>query len=306
MQYLIYLVRYTKFSILIFFISIISLTTGCGGGEEYKKKETSVDVSDMKKDNINSANTQNNKFLKINDDNIDLYTTEKVEDLPLQADKESSSLLVIADDRSGSTSANRKLTKEEYIEIISSFSKSHSGTVAVRVIGNPVSDNLEFHRILISPFYFLMPEKPDLKNKKMTLTRAEYYKKKREKIKEKNYEISIKNKNSIEEFINTVEESVINYKKAGKDLTDVNDALKHITEITNEKSFEGVNKIYVIILSDGIHDATKEKVKLFESSNSISLHLIGWKDKSVFSSLSDVNIYESKEGFLNALDVIFK
>jgi hypothetical protein len=156
----------------------------------------------------------------------------------------------------------------------------------------------------ISPYFLEMPEKADL-SKKLIMKKETYYKNNRKILISENEKIELENKNKIEEFNSIIEQNIINYKKAGKDLTDVNDALIHVSEIINERTFKDLNKIYVIILSDGVHDATKQKVKSFETELPVELYLVGWKDKSVFSSISNLYKYESKEGFLNATNKIF-
>jgi hypothetical protein len=82
------------------------------------------------------------------------------------------------------------LTIDDYNKIINSFSEHHSGTVAVRVIGNPANDNLEFHRMTISPYFLEMPKNPDL-SKKMTMKKGTNYKNNRELLFSENEKIRI-------------------------------------------------------------------------------------------------------------------
>ncbi len=284
----------TWFSKLPSLVLIIFLSA-CGGDESAKENKPAKEI-------------HFNKLLSINDQNIEDYKKSYREIPPSEKDEESASLLVIADDRSGSN-VNRKLNIEDYNKIINSFSEHHSGTVAVRVIGNPANDNLEFHRMTISPFLLGLPECKKYNSlnlsKDLTLSELGIYNINREKLFIENEKIVAENKNKIENFNTTIDEHIINYKKAGRDITDINDALKHLSEIINERTFRDLTKIYVIILSDGVHDATKQKVKSFETELPIELHLVGWEDKSVFSSISNVNVYESKEGFLNSTNKIF-
>ena len=78
-----------------------------------------------------------------------------------------------------------------------------------------------------------------------------------------------------------------------------------MSEIINERAFKDLEKIFVIILSDGVHDATKEKLNSFETELPVELYLVGWKDQSVFSAISNKEVKESIEGLLNDIDKIF-
>jgi len=232
--------------------------------------------------------------------------TTKVSDfVGEQINDDNFSLLVIGDDRSGSTSVNRKLTKDEYEEVFKNFIKSSYGTIAVRVIGNPKNDNLEFHRLKVLPSYkkILIDESKD-----PTLTERGKINLRNKQIVIKNDSIKQINEEHLNSFLDKIDENVINYKKAGKDLTDINDIFSHLNDIVNESEYKKAKKITIVLLSDGIHDATKEKVnKINFDDKPVEIHLIGWKDKSVFSlDDSKINCYESKDGFLETTKSIFK
>jgi hypothetical protein len=137
----------------------------------------------------------------------------------------------------------------------------------------------------------------------------------RGKINQRNKQIEIKNdsikqlnEEHLNSFLEKIDDNVINYKKAGKDLTDINDIFSHLNDIVNESECNKAKKITIVLLSDGVHDATKEKLnKIDFNDKPVEIHLVGWKDKSVFSlDDSKINSYESKDGFLETTKSIFK
>ena len=261
--------NFIKMTIVVFLIGSLNLLMGCGDDEKVVN---------------NNSNDINKNELTLNEDN--------------------SSLLVIGDDRSGSTNANRKLTREEYEVIINDFIKNSCGVVAVRVIGNPKDDNLEFHRLQIAPCYkkIILDKSGD-----PTLTEIANNKKLNLEIENINDSIRNSNKEKLTAFLDKIEENVIKYKKAGKDLTDINDVFYHLETIVNETAFKMSKSITVVLLSDGVHDANKEKVKKLGFERPVRIQLVGWKDKSVFSTdQSEITSYESKEGLIEAAKNLFK
>lgn len=254
----------------------------------------------------------------INENTISKYIVEittndeKLED---EIDKEENeALLIIADDRSGSTAVNRKLSKDNYEAILNKFATYHSGVIAVRVIGNPKNDNLEFHRLTIKTKLKSLPkiDKLDdaLLKSKFTLTKREMYQINYDKINDYNNIINESNKTKMLAFLNKIDDQIIKYKTAGKDITDINDAISHIHEIATESSFKSYKHVYIFILSDGVHDANTNKVKAFPYIENAKIYLVGWKDLTVFSSYTIHNNlikYESIEAFApEELKEIFK
>jgi len=55
-----------------------------------------------------------------------------------------------------------------------------------------------------------------------------------------------------------------------------------------------------LIISDGKHDASKLKEKLkFNPTSNLDLYLIGWQDQSVFSNVTNIDSFESVDGFIS-------
>jgi len=207
------------------------------------------------------------------------------------------SLLIIAEDRSGSTKGERKMTADDYTEIIDAFIKHSSGQIVVRVIGNPSPAEQNFYTLRIRP----QKEYKRIEKKDPLLSEKAAVRKKNKKIDEINEKIIAKNKEKAKKYIaDKIIPHVINYKPYKKrDLTNIEDALNHIVTKINEPTFESYDNIQVLIISDGKHDSHKLKKKLtFAPERDIQLYLIGWKDKKLFEGLSEVNSFEGIDGFL--------
>ncbi len=214
-------------------------------------------------------------------------TTEKIADCK--------TLLIIAEDRSGSTSSHRKLTAQDYKKIITEFQEKANGQVAIRVIGNPAPAEREFFTLQVAAQkpYIEIP-KDALMSKKGKL------RKENQKIAKENKVIATKNKKNASKFIGSkVTKHVLNYKPyKGRDLTNIKDALQHIETKIKEPTFKSYDKVQVLIISDGKHDATKLKEELkFQPSENLDLYLIGWEDQNVFSNVTNIESFESVDGF---------
>jgi hypothetical protein len=207
------------------------------------------------------------------------------------------SLLIVAEDRSGSTSNHRKLTAQDYKKIITQFQEKANGQVAIRVIGNPAPAEKEFFILQVEAQKpFLEIPKDALMSKKGKL------RKDNEKIALKNKDMAAKNKRAASNFVaSKITQHVLNYKPyKGRDLTDIENALHHIETKIKEPTFRDFDKIQVLIVSDGKHDATKLKEKLhFNPSTNLDLYLIGWQDQSVFSNVTNIDSFESVDGFIS-------
>ncbi len=214
--------------------------------------------------------------------------------------KKCKALFVMMEDRSGSTSDHRKLSKQDYSELIHSFMDKNYGQFAVRVIGNPRPDEREFYILRIKPFknYITVPKSS---NAKMSEIQAAINKNK--KIKAENENIQKQNDERVNNFIeNVISKHIIAYKPYKRDLTDIEEALTHLQIKTSEAIFNN-HPIDVLIISDGKHDATRLKHKLtYVPKNNINLYLIGWKDKSVFSKINKIDEYDSFDSFIEAYE----
>ncbi len=216
-------------------------------------------------------------------------STEKIADCK--------SLLIIAEDRSGSTSNHRKLTAQDYKKLVTQFQEKSNGQVAIRVIGNPAPSEREFFTLQIEP------QKPFLEIPKDALmSKKGKIRKDNEKIVIENKDITAKNKRAASNFIaSKIVQHVLNYKPyKGKDLTNIKNALHHIETKLKEPTFKTYDKIQILIISDGKHDATKLKESLqFKPTSNVDLFLIGWQDQSVFSNVTNIDSFESVDGFIS-------
>lgn len=216
----------------------------------------------------------------------------------------SGNILIIGDDRSGSTKNQRQLSEEEYKSIIENYINKYSGVVAVRVIGNPAAQNLEFFRYKPKPTYIVPDLNSIAKKYNLTLTNRALAKKDIDALKKKNDSIANLNSKGINQFIVSINNSILNYKPNGKDLTDINDFLDHLNVLINEPQYKG-KKIDIILQSDGVHDANKKPVTTIKFEMPVRLFLIGWKNKTIFQGSKLItNYYESKEGLLESITEI--
>jgi len=207
-----------------------------------------------------------------------------------------SSLFIIAEDRSGSTSEHRKLSKEDYNNLCEAFYSKYHGQIAVRVIGNPAPNEREFFILnLDQPKKYIEISEEALMSEKGKL------RKQNEGIKKENLELYEVNKSKINQFIqDKVEKHVVKYTPhLKKDVTNIEDALKHIETKVNEPTFLDFNKIHILIISDGVHDATKLKMALsFNPNRQVNLFLVGWNNLKIFDKINKKNTFESVDGFI--------
>lgn len=220
----------------------------------------------------------------------------------LEVDETCKTLLIIAEDRSGSTTDHRKFTDEDYQLICGEFASKFSGTIALRIIGNVSPQDREFYRINFKPSLkpITLKEDPLMSEKGLNLCQNLAIDEMNETIKKDN-EILINN------FLqNVIKPKVLGYKPfEDKDITDIWESFNHIEGIINEPQNDAFKHIMLLIVSDGEHDAKKaaEKV-LLNPSRPITLFTMGWKDQSVFEKISDKKSFESTDGFLTYLKSI--
>ena len=196
------------------------------------------------------------------------------------------------------------MTKEQYQGIITAFLDKTGGTVASRVIGNPNGSELEFYRYSrkSSPVNY-----PDLDafSKRWHLTLNDRTKAKNLIAKAKSDEsknINADNE-SLKQYLQKIETAIINY-KTSRDVTNINDFFTHVNSIISEPKFSN-KTIYLVLLSDGIHDADKKAVSNLNFKSKVKIHLVGWKNKSVFTGNVTTNYYESVEGLMESIDYLF-
>jgi hypothetical protein len=209
------------------------------------------------------------------------------------------SLLIIAEDRSGSTQDHRKLSEEDYGKLLHQFTKNNYGQIAIRIIGNPPPAEREFFILRIDPLKKYKPVPP--KSAKMSVRAAIISHNK--KINKENKEIIVKNDNKINNFIkDIIKPKIIQYKPyRNKDITNIKDALEHLQIKTSESIFSSYDNIDVLLISDGKHDASKLKSPLnFEPKNPVNLYLIGWKENKDVFKVKNIEEYDSFDSFIEA------
>lgn len=208
-------------------------------------------------------------------------------------------LLVIGDDRSGSTSDIRKLTADDYQTLISAIGQKGGGTVAVCLIGNPTPQSREPYLISLSSLENIKPFDP--KSQELTLTEKGHLKKINEDAARANKVILDKQQTEILDFIeNTIKPNIIDYAPSGKDNTDLNDAISRISTLINEPQYKDYDKIIVALISDGKNEpASKEKtIGATLSGRTSDIYLVGWEtDINCFTG-QPISQMSSKDGFI--------
>ena len=210
-------------------------------------------------------------------------------------------LLVIGDDRSGSTSDIRKLTANDYRILIDAIGAKGGGSVAVCLIGNPKPQNREPYFLPLGTLEKVSAY--DVKSNDLTLTQRGQIKIANDKIVARNQEIMRGQAKNITDFLNTkIMTNVIAYiPPVGKDQTDINDAVGRINTLVHEPQYEGYDKIIVAMLSDGKNEPTGNKVIPIANKIQhplVEFYLIGWETATTCFVGRKVNLMSSKDGFI--------
>lgn len=230
--------------------------------------------------------------------------TKKVQNIPTRDVNYCKTLLVIGDDRSGSTSDIRKLTADEYREIFEKIGEKGGGAVAVCLIGNPLPQSKEPYILHLKAPENIQPFDP--KDHKLTLSQKNVLRKRNEEIIRQNEALLIKNKTAIQEFINIkLIPNVTGYKHSGQDKTDVDDAISRINTLINEPLYQDFEKIIVVMMSDGINQPRTSAVEpIVEkmTNKKAEIYLVGWEGpEDIFEGLT-VNKLSSKDGLIQIIN----
>jgi len=214
-------------------------------------------------------------------------------------------MIILGDDRSGSSQSIKKLDKEDYKAVIDIINENGNGYFASTILGNPAPSSKEIFRLKVSA---LKPYENILTSDNPTLTEQAKQKKHNEKIKAKNDKIKKKNESRLSTFLSkTLETSILGYKPyKGNDITNIDLAFDHINKLLKEPNIEDYDKIIVALFTDGVNEPKRngkiEKIKnMLQLTDNAELYLVGWKDTSVFSGI-DINQFEGKEGFFSYLE----
>lgn len=230
----------------------------------------------------------------------DTHTSENSHSHPTEATTQiapkEKALLIIAEDRSGSTQGQRKLTAEQYREIFEAFAGKYCGEIDVRIIGNPSPQDRNFFPLVIE-----CPQPTKNIPPKALLTEKAAIAKENKKIQEQNKLLEKKNKRKINAFVEKiVKQKIIRYRPhQDVDVTDIADFFSHLEKKLKEPTYRDYDKIFVVIISDGKHNASRLSQPLhFQSPVDALIYVIGWEDMSVFGN-QDVEEFESVDGFLH-------
>jgi len=214
-------------------------------------------------------------------------------------------MIILGDDRSGSSESIQKLNKEDYKTIVDVINQNGNGYFTSTIIGNPAPNSKEIFRLKVSA---LKPYKNILTSEHPTLSEQAKQKKYNDKIKAKNEKIKKKNESKLNSFLSkTVQNSIVNYKPyKGKDITNIDLAFGHINKLLKEPNVDDYDKIMVVLFTDGVNEPRRsgkiEKIKTtLALPDNAELFLIGWKDTSIFEGL-ELNEFEGKEGFFSYIE----
>jgi len=214
-------------------------------------------------------------------------------------------MIILGDDRSGSSQSIKKLDKEDYENVINIINENGNGYFASTIIGNPSPNSTEIFRLKVSA---LKPYENILTSENPTLTEQAKQKKHNEKIKAKNEKVKQKNASRLSKFLdNTLQNSILGYKPhKGNDITNIDLAFDHINKLLKEPNIDDYDKIIVALFTDGVNEPKRsgkiEKIKNeLQLTDNAELYLVGWKDTSVFNGM-DINQFEGKEGFFSYLE----
>jgi hypothetical protein len=234
------------------------------------------------------------------DDSKNSHTATAEEEIP-----DCKIMIILGDDRSGSSQGIQKLDKEDYKAVIDIINQNGNGYFASTIIGNPAPNSKEIFRLKVSA---LKPYENILTSDNPTLTEQAKQKKHNEKIKAKNEKIKKKNESRLNTFISkTLESSILTYEPyKGNDITNLDLAFNHINKLLKEPNIEDYDKIIIALFTDGVNEP-KRSGKIQKITNELQLtdnaelYLVGWKDTSVFGS-TEINEFEGKEGFFSYLE----
>lgn len=214
-------------------------------------------------------------------------------------------MMIVGDDRSGSSGSIQKLSKEDYAALIDVIKINGHGYFSSTIIGNPAPNAKEIFRVKIKA---LKEYQNILTSDNPTLTELAKQKKHDEKIKLKNEKIKKSNEKKISSFLTkTIATHIEGYKPyKGKDITNIDLSFEHINKLLKEPNVEDYDKVIVILFTDGVNEPKRSGkiVKITQELNlpdNAELFLIGWKDTSVFSGI-EFNEFEGKEGLFSYLE----
>jgi len=213
-------------------------------------------------------------------------------------------LVVIGDDRSGSTTHINKLSEEDYIRICESVNISGGGTIAVKLIGHPKPSLSEPMYLSLDKMEPLTPFDP--RDRSKTLTERGAIKAKNERQQAENKKIEKRNSEKIFDFVSgKVKPNVIEYKPGGNDHTDLDDAFLRINTLIAEPQFNDYDRVIVVIISDGHNQPGKARKPVSKRivSKHAEVYLVGWDEKVPVNcfEVKKIERFSNKEGMIEYL-----
>jgi len=212
-------------------------------------------------------------------------------------------LLVIGDDRSGSSNKIRKLTTDDYRAIFNKIAISGGGTISVSIIGNPEPQSTE-------PYLISLPQLTDTiwfdnNDKDLLMQDRTNILSENKKIKSANEENLMQSKSKIDSFISsTILPKIINYHSDGGDNTDLDESIKQINTLVHTSIFNDYDKVIVVIFSDGKNEPNGKLIPINSllEHDKLILYLIGWTEKTECFKVSNIFNLSSKEIFIEELN----
>ncbi len=211
-------------------------------------------------------------------------------------------LLVIGDDRSGSTSDIRKLTEEDYKTLFSAVNEQGGGTVAVCLIGNPLPQSREPYILTLDNQQNIQQYDP--RNTQLTLTEKSRIKLSNDKIIADNDKVLASNENKITKFIvENILTNIIHYKPSGIDHTDLDDAINRIDVLLHEPQFNDYEQLLVVFVSDGHHQPGKGNRPITQTleMDRANVLLVGWETPDTCFRVQKIEKFSSKDGMINLI-----
>lgn len=211
-------------------------------------------------------------------------------------------LLVIGDDRSGSTNDIRKLTEQDYKTLFNAVSEKGGGAVAVSLIGNPLAQNREPWLLSLQALEKTQPYDPN--DTKLTLTEKSGIKLKNDKTLEANKSSFQANLGKINNFVDSIiKQNVILYKPQGIDHTNLNDAIGRINTLINEPGYRDYENIIVVFVSDGRNQpgSGERPITSKLTHPATKVFLVGWETSDSCFEVKTIDKFAAKEGMIEVI-----
>jgi hypothetical protein len=225
-------------------------------------------------------------------------------------------LLIIGDDRSGSTKRIDKLTLNDYKEIFTTIENNGGGFVYIFLIGNPMPESYTPLYVQIKPKSINI-DKPAICSKYKIIACLEKVTKINKEINKNNELIINDNRTKINQILSEIDRKIIQYEYgSGKDLTNLDDVIDRINKKLNDITCNNPDiNTSIALISDGWNEPKTDGItplkKVLDLSNKNSKCIfIGWENDAYLKDNyinSKYRWFVSKTEFLqNLQDLILK